>query len=275
MATTSVVITGSTKGIGLGLADAFLAEGCHVTVCARGETGVADAVRKLSSKHGADRVHGMACDVTQYSQLQKLWEFAARATGRVDFWINNAGIGTVQVPLLEQTPEQIEACAKTNFQGMALATRLALEKMSAQGGGQIFNFEGFGSDGKMMRLGYAIYGASKTATRYFTRSVAKEIDGGAVKVGSIMPGVVVTEMLVGQFDGAPKAAWDSSRKLYNTIGDKVETVAPWLAKQVLANTRNGAAISWITLPMIVGRFVLPKYRKRDLFADVPAPATRG
>ncbi len=102
----------------------------------------------------------------------------------------------------------------------------------------------------------AAYGATKSATTYFTASVAAELEGTGLKIGTIFPGVVITDMLISQFDGAPEANWLKARRLYNTIGDTVETVAPFLARQILANDRNGAVIRWLTIPKALVRFLV-------------------
>ena len=270
----NVVVTGSTRGIGFGLAEAFLAAGCHVTINGRTAAGVAEAVDRLATKHPRERILGHACDVSSYAALRHLFTTAAARTGSVDVWINNAGAGATQQPFAQQTPEEAAAIISANLLGTVLGTRAAIEGMKAQpGGGKIFNFEGFCSDGRMKRVGMAVYGATKTATRYFSESVAKELEGSTVKIGTIVPGVVVTDMLVSQFDGVPRANWERSRRLYNVIGDTVETVAPWLANEVLAAERNNSKVAWISIPKVIGRFLNPKYRNRDLFAGVREPRT--
>lgn len=72
----TVVITGSTRGIGHGLADAFLSLGCAVVVSGRTEEGVATAVETLASKHGQNNLIGIPCDVIDETQLQALWDTA-------------------------------------------------------------------------------------------------------------------------------------------------------------------------------------------------------
>ena len=87
----TVVITGSTRGIGRGLAENFLARGCKVVVSGRQAEGVAAVVTELAGRHGEENVAGKACDISDGSQLQGLWDEAASRFGRVDIWINNAG----------------------------------------------------------------------------------------------------------------------------------------------------------------------------------------
>jgi NAD(P)-dependent dehydrogenase (short-subunit alcohol dehydrogenase family) len=87
-----VVITGSTRGIGYGLADAFLDRGCSVTISGRSEPRIQEAVLQLAQRFPIERILGHPCDVTKQSQVQSLWDIARNNYGRVDIWINNAGI---------------------------------------------------------------------------------------------------------------------------------------------------------------------------------------
>ena len=266
-----IVITGSTRGLGLGLAEAFLERGCSVTISARGAASVDEAVLKLTARYPAERIAGAACDVTKRDDVQALWAAAAERFGGVDVWINNAGTGTMQVAFSAQSAEDVAATVQTNLLGAVNGTQVALAGMLRQGSGAIYNMEGFGSDGKMMQEGMAVYGATKAATRYFSRSVAKELAGKPVTIGTLMPGVVATDLLVSIYDGAPRKTWDSAKRFYDIIGDKVETVAPWLASQVLGNEKNDASIAYLTLPKMLFRFLSPSYRRRDLFAGHRLP----
>jgi NAD(P)-dependent dehydrogenase (short-subunit alcohol dehydrogenase family) len=265
----TVVVTGSTRGFGHGLTDAFLALGCNAVVNGRSSEAVQAATQKLAAKHGEARVLAHPGDVCDEKSVRALWDAAAAKFGRVDVWINNAGSGSQQIPFAQQSAELVANVVRTNLVGAVLGTRIALEGMTRQGGGQIFNVEGLGSNPRAKRTGMAVYGATKCATRYFTESLIRETKGGKVRVGSLFPGVVVTDMLLGQFDGVPKAVWEQARGRYNKIGDRVETVAPVLAQRILANDAHGAYIGWISIPAMLLRLLLPS--KRDLFSGLPPP----
>ncbi len=262
----TVVVTGSTRGLGFGLARAFLDLSCNVVVNGRSEVAVNDPV----AKHPTDRELAVAGDVSDASATRALWAAAVAKFGRVDVWINNAGAGSQQVPFVEQSLELVANVVRTNLVGAVLGTRIALEGMTRQGSGQIFNVEGLGSNPRAKRTGMAVYGATKCATRYFTQSVVRETRGGPVRVGVLFPGVVVTDMLLTQFDGTTAANWERAKRIYNRIADRVETVAPALAKRVLENQKHGASIAWISVLGLGMRFMLPG-RKRDLFAGLPDP----
>jgi NAD(P)-dependent dehydrogenase (short-subunit alcohol dehydrogenase family) len=260
----SVVITGSTRGIGLGLADSFLQLGCAVVINGRSGAGVDGAVADLASRRDAERILGQPCDVTDYGQVEALWEAAVARFGAVDIWINNAGLGNVYRLTWEQTPEQMEAIVRTNLLGVMYGTRVAFLGMQAQGFGQIYTMEGWGSNGRT-RKGLTVYGSTKRAARYFTRSMLAEMEDTPIQLGALSPGMVITELLTDAFEDP--AELERYKRIFSIIGDRVETVAPWLARQVLANQKNGATIRWLTRSKLWWRFLTAPFSRRDLFAD--------
>ncbi|MBX3226196.1 MAG: SDR family oxidoreductase [Labilithrix sp.] len=265
----TVVVTGSTKGLGLGLVRALVARGANVVVSGRKDADVASVCAEL----GDDKAHGRACDVSRYDDVRALWGSARERFGRVDVWVNNAGTSNAQRPFVELPPSDIAAVVGTNLAGMMNGSRVALEGMLAQAPhdgfhglrGAVYNMEGFGADGARQR-GMALYGSTKTALRYFTRSLVDETRDSGVVVGTTSPGIVVTELLTGVYERGEPELWRSKRRLFNFIADPVETVAPWLARRILDNTRPGAHLAWMTVLKGALRFFRPKYWRRDLFA---------
>jgi NAD(P)-dependent dehydrogenase (short-subunit alcohol dehydrogenase family) len=261
----TIVITGSTRGIGYGLADSFLALGCAATISGRAPAGVEKAVAELSAKHKADRVFGHPCDVTDFEQVQALWDVAQAHWGQIDIWINNAGVSHPQANLWELTPEQIRAVVVTNLAGAMYGSKVALRGMLEQGFGSLYNLEGLGSDGRKVE-GLALYGSTKCALRYLDESLAQETRGTPVLVGALRPGMVVTDMLTRQYVERPEE-WEQAKRIFNILADRVETVTPWLARQVLANDKTGVCITWMTRRKSIGRFLSAPFRKRDLFEE--------
>jgi NAD(P)-dependent dehydrogenase (short-subunit alcohol dehydrogenase family) len=258
-----IVITGSTRGIGYGLAEAFLARGCCVTVSGRSQPGVDAAVERLAATFQPDRIFGQACDVAQPAQVQSLWDQASARFGQVDIWINNAGMSNPQKPLWQQTAETTQAVVATNLLGTIHGAQVAIRGMLGQGFGSVYLMEGLGSNGSRVD-GLALYGATKYAVRYLCESLARETRATPLVVGALSPGMVVTDLLTGDYAGRP-AEWRRARRIFNILADRVETVTPWLAEQVLANTRSGRHIAWLTRGKIIRRFLAAPLRRRDLF----------
>jgi NAD(P)-dependent dehydrogenase (short-subunit alcohol dehydrogenase family) len=259
----NIVITGSTKGIGLGLAKEFRKRGHSVVISSRGQRAVDAAMAVVKETEGAGEVIGQPCDVSQQDQVQALWDASVAKLGRIDIWINNAGLAGPKLTLPHLTRETMEPVINTNIWGMIWGTQIPLAGMTAQGAGKIFNFEGFGSDG-MSAPGLTIYGATKAALTYFTKSMNKEIKGSPVLLGTISPGIVVTNLLEETRDADP-AAWEKTKRLYNILADTVETVTPWIADQVIAANKPGTKIKWLTNGKAVMRFFGSVVKKRDLF----------
>ena len=260
----TVVITGSTRGIGYGLADAFLERGCAVGICGRTAEGVQRAIDSLSTKHAAQRVWGQPCDVTELEQVQALWDAAQAHYGQVDVWINNAGLGHSQCDLIGMSPEEMEAIVQTNLIGTMYGAKVALSEMLAQGSGSLYNMEGLGSDGRRVE-GLCVYGMTKYAIRYLTESLVHETRGTPVLVGALSPGMVTTEFLTSRFEDRPPEDWERAKRIFNILADRVETVTPWLAQKVLDNKRTGVRFQWLTQAKVLGRFLAAPFRKRDLF----------
>ena len=261
-----VVITGGTRGIGLGLAREMLARGCRIAVCGRAEHSVHAAVSELEAQ-APGRVTGLATDVTSRASVQALWDHTVAIYGGVDVWINNAGISAPRKPLVEVPEETVSAVVATNLVGAANGCAVAIAGMQQQpAGGWVWNMEGFGSNGQK-QVGLATYGASKRAVTYLTETLVKEVDGSNVKVGFLSPGIVATDLLVGDYEDP--ADFERVRKIFNILGDRVETVTPWLAERVLAASKSGARVAWLTTPKVIGRFATAGFRKRDIFAEAP------
>ncbi|MCU0758412.1 MAG: SDR family oxidoreductase [Steroidobacteraceae bacterium] len=260
----TIVVTGSTRGIGLGLAQAFARAGCQVVANGRSPEAVQRALAALSVADRGD-VLGVAADVSDLDQAQQLWDAAVARFGRVDVWINNAGLIAPRAPFHELPFDTVRSVVDVNVTGTMACCHVALRGMLGQGGGAIYNFEGFGSD-DMMRPGLTPYGTSKRALRYFTRSLERECRGGPVRIGTISPGIVATDMLETEIGALDEEARARARRLYNVLGDRVETVAPWLATRVLADDRHGSRITWLTPGKAFVRFLTARIRSRDVFS---------
>jgi NAD(P)-dependent dehydrogenase (short-subunit alcohol dehydrogenase family) len=260
----SIVITGSTRGIGYHLAEAFLARDCAVTINGRAAEAVSGAVDKLEEKYPQDRIFGRADDVTDFAQVQSLWDESKEHFGRVDIWINNAGTAIPMMKFWQVAPEHYQEVVKANLLGSMYGTRVALSGMIAQGFGALYNMEGFGARGSSMQ-GMTLYGSTKAAIHFINRSLAQETQGTPVITGAVAPGMVITEMITRQFEGR-EAELEKSRPILNIIAEKPETVAPVLADKILKNEKNGVTIAFSSPARIMLKFLLAPFHKRDLFS---------
>lgn len=258
----TVVITGSTRGIGLGMAHEFLRRGHQVVICGRSAESLNKAVTELSQQYEATRVLGTTCDVSQVEQVQAVWDAAMARFSKVDIWINNAGISHSQLKTWEQPVETFRSVIDTNLLGAMIGSKVAMQGMLKQGFGQIYNMEGLGSDGRIAP-GLIIYGTTKYGLDYFTKGLIKEAEKTPLQIGALSPGMVVTDMLVGDLEPGNERA----RRAFNILADRVETVTPFLVEKVLANTQNGARFAWLTTPKIAWRFLTARFNKRDVLSE--------
>ena len=262
METKTIVITGSTRGIGLGMAEEFLKRGHQVTINGTSQKSIDASLEKLKAFH--DRILGIPGNVTKNHTHEKLFDLTVERFGKVDIWINNAGIPVPRKMTVDLEKEDIKAVYDVNLKGMTQGTLWALRKMKDQGYGKIFNMEGFGSDGRMMPK-MTIYGTSKYALRYFTRSMAKEAEGTGVQIGALSPGMVVTDFIHTSIADSSPEEKERTKNIFNILGEKVETVAPFLVEGILKSTKNNDRIAYLNSIKVMWKFVKSNFKKNNFF----------
>jgi NADP-dependent 3-hydroxy acid dehydrogenase YdfG len=233
-------------------------------ISGRTAEAVNEAVTKLGTKYSKELIYGFACDVTDFIQVQMLWEKAQAHFGRIDIWINNAGTAAPMMKFWELSPEQYDEVVLTNIIGTMYGTKVALTGMLAQGSGALYNLEGFGAKGRGMH-GMTLYGSTKASVHFINRSLAMEIEGTPVITGAVAPGMVITDMITRQFIGR-EAELEKSKRILNIIGERAETVAPVLVEKILENKKNGVTISYSSSIRMMGKFLTAPFKKRDLFS---------
>ena len=177
-----VVVTGSTRGIGRAIAAAVAAAGNTVVVSSRTEGAVDRAVAALSTS-GAT-ASGRTCDVRREEDLDALLTHALESHGRVDVWINNAGISSGYRPLDELSAEEAREIVDTNLTGTVLGCRVAIAyfREHAERGGHVINMTGRGYRGE-----------ATPYTASLTRSLAAENRTMPISVNAVVPGMVATD----------------------------------------------------------------------------------
>lgn len=259
----NVVITGSTRGIGLCMANEFLKAGCNVTVSGRSEKSLEAAKIKLSQYSG--RALFVPCNVRTKSEIDTLWIESAAKWGKIDFWINNAGQNCPHEFVHDTEQNYVDAVIDTNLKGVIYGTQIAAKNMLVQGGGQIWNMEGLGSN-DMIQIKTILYGTTKRALTYFTKGIAKELAGTPVLAGRLSPGMMLTDFITKTPNGeeSPVIRDRKFLNLFNILADKPETVAAFFVPRILSNRKNDAHIEWLTSIRAVGRFASSAFKKRKL-----------
>lgn len=185
------VITGSTRGLGLAIAQAYAAEGAAVVLAGRSQTTVDAAVAGLVAS-GA-RAAGRACEVSDLQQVQALADLALSTFGALDIWVNNAGLSAPYGPTADIPAAYFKQVVETNILGVYNGSRVAVQAMRPRGRGKLINMLGRG-DNKPVKFQNA-YSASKIWVRSFTLALAQENAGTGLDVMAFNPGLVDTDML--------------------------------------------------------------------------------
>lgn len=187
----TAVVTGGSRGLGLGIARAFAQAGAAVVVASRLQESVDTAVRSIQAEGG--KAGGMAVDVSRLEDMERLAEFTIAQYGRLAIWVNNAGISGPYGPTLGFTPQDFEQVVQTNVMGVYYGSRTALQYFLAQDSGKLINVLGHGYNRPVPWQN--AYGASKAWVRSFTKALAEETKGSQVGVFAFNPGLVLTDLL--------------------------------------------------------------------------------
>ncbi len=190
----TAVITGSTRGIGLIMAEALVVAGANVVVSSRSET---EAVCERLSKEATTEIMGVTCDVTDLEQVEQLAAKTIDRFGQIDIWINNAGIASPFAPTLDIPTERWKAVVQTNLIGTYHGTTVALKHMLEHNQGKIVNVFGAGDqDSRVDKYGYmSAYATSKSAVRRFTLVMAEEYKQTPISILGLRPGLVATDLM--------------------------------------------------------------------------------
>jgi NAD(P)-dependent dehydrogenase (short-subunit alcohol dehydrogenase family) len=186
----SVILTGASRGIGAAAAEAMAAEGATLLLLARTAGDITTLATRLR-KSGA-QAEAMTCDVSEFSQVQAAVGHAHDLFGRIDALINNAGVIEPIGPMHAADPRAWAHAADINFKGVFFGMRAVLPAMRSQGAGVIVNL-GSGAAHNPLE-GWSHYCAAKAATHMLTRCAHLENRGRGVRVFSLSPGTVATDM---------------------------------------------------------------------------------
>lgn len=184
------VITGGSRGIGRAAALALAEEGAKVVVNYASSSGAADEVVKLIEAAGGEAI-AVQGDMAQQDDVTNLLKTTMDKWGRVDVWVNNAGI-TRDTLLLRMKPADWQAVINLNLTGVFMCTKAVSKVMMKQRSGRIINIASVA--GQMGNPGQANYSAAKAGVIGFTKTVAKELASRGVTANAIAPGFIATDM---------------------------------------------------------------------------------
>jgi 3-oxoacyl-[acyl-carrier protein] reductase len=185
------IVTGAGRGIGLGIALAFVREGARVALCDIDGSLLKDAVTKIEAIGGDAAAFQM--DVTNRRQIQDVVAEICARWGQIDILVNNAGIYEV-LPFQEITEEQWDRLLAVNLKGAFLCCQAVIPSMIRQGGGRIINMAS--SAGKAGgNLAGAHYSVSKAGVICLAKQLARELGCHNITVNAVAPGRIDTPMI--------------------------------------------------------------------------------
>ncbi len=239
-----IVITGSSRGLGLATAVEFQRTGARVVLSSRDGDAVKRAVDSLPHPQEA---LGAVCDVRDLVQMRGLAAAAVKQFGRMDIWVNNAGLAAPWGKLTDIDPKVWRASFDTNIIGTYNGCRAALEIMLPAKRGHILNILGFGADRPAPNQ--SPYGTSKAAVAALTRTLAKEYAGTGITVNAVQPGMIWTEMLTraeGVEDGTLRTRMEWAMRVFGNP----PTVPAQLIVRVAAQDRASGKVYRVITPRV-------------------------
>ena len=184
-----VAVAGGTSGIGEAVAMAFAKEGCTVAVCGRSQSKI-DAMQAAFQKEGFELLT-MSVDVGVNAQLKSFTEAVVETYGRLDIFINNAGI-SIRKPFETLSEEDWYKVINTNQKSVFFGCAFAAEQMRKTGGGVIINTSSFTS--VVPTCGSAVYSSTKAAVDQMTKVFAAELAADHIRVVGVQPGMTVSPL---------------------------------------------------------------------------------
>lgn len=220
-----IVITGVTRGLGLAMAEGFIAAGHQVAGCARS----IKKIKTLQDRFGEGH-YFQAIDVAKESEVKDFSKKVLEKMGIPDLLINNAAI-TVEIKnLWEFTAEEFDSVVNVNVKGVANVIRHFVPTMLAQKKGVIINFSS--GWGRSVDAGVAPYCATKWAVEGLTKALALELPEGMTAV-ALNPGIIDTDML--------RQCWGEGASHYPKSSEWVKTAVPFILK--LSAKDNGSSLT--------------------------------
>ena len=187
----NVIVTGGSRGLGLGIARELAATGHRVLCVARRSGEALEAATAEAARAGTGEIHFSPLDLAEVDAIPGLVRELRRRHGPLYGLVNNAGIGTEGL-LATMHLKQIEALIRLNTLSPIVMSKHAVRGMMAEGRGRVVNMASIiGSTGYN---GLSVYGATKASMVGFTKSLAREVGRLGITVNAVAPGFVETEL---------------------------------------------------------------------------------
>lgn len=231
------VVTGSARGLGLAIAEAFVAEGATVVVSDLDAAAAEQAAKNIGA------ASAVGCDVRDESQVQQLVDTVTQRHGGLHVMVANAGVGR-PVPILAMDLAEWRSVTSVNLDGVFLSIRYAAPAIIASGGGSILTLSSITATAGSALIAH--YAAAKAAVLNLTKTAATELRAHGVRVNALLPGFIGTELVTSakpvfeELLGLPTGGFDElitmKQGRYGTADDVAraavfmasDTQSPWI-----------------------------------------------
>lgn len=253
----TILITGSSTGIGFETALFFAKKGWRVFASMRNPEQAVEALKNL------ENIHLIACDVTSGESVQKAFQTVRQAGGALDVVVNNAGYG-LATPFTDATDEQIQRQYETNVIGLMKVSREAIHCFKDQRDGVLINIASVG--GRMTFPFWSLYHGTKWAVEGFSEALAYELKVANIRVKIVEPGPIKTDFytrsmdLPDQIDESSDFARSkrNSDEFAQMTGSKPETVAKVIYRAATDGSRKlRYPAGWMAHVLLASRRWLP------------------
>jgi NAD(P)-dependent dehydrogenase (short-subunit alcohol dehydrogenase family) len=204
------LVTGGSRGIGLAIARALLADGASVVITGTNEGHLRNASAELGA---GSAVLPLQADVRRHDDVERAVTMAVDRFGGLDVLVNNAGVGVFR-PVADMSLDEWNRVIDTNLTGVFHCSRAALPRMRARGGGWIVNISSLASTNAFPEA--AAYCASKAALNAFSEALMQEVRHDGIRVAYVMPGSVRT-----QFSGRTPSGQDEWKLAPEDVAEAV------------------------------------------------------
>ncbi len=226
------LITGSTKGIGLSIAETYAAAGAKVVISSR-KAEVCEAVANELREKGHEAI-AKPCHIGDKAQLQALVDTTLATWGKIDVLVCNAATNPVYGPLSELTDDAWDKIMDTNVKSTFWLCNMVLPGMAKAGGGSVILLSSIAAIKGNDKIG--CYGMSKAAEAALTRNLAVEWGPKGIRVNAIAPGVVVTDFAKALVEDPKRKAIVENQTPLRRLGQPIDIagVAQFLATDASA-----------------------------------------
>ena len=236
----SVIVSGSTSGIGLAVARSMAEAGYDVMLNGMGDAGEIEATRRAMAEETGAAVDYCAADMSKPGEIAMLVDMARKRFGRIDVVVNNAGIQTV-APIEEFPPERYDQIIAINMSSAWHMTRLTMAEMKARNWGRFINIAS--AHGLVASPFKSAYVMSKHAVLGLTKTVALEGAEHGITANAICPGYVLTPLVAKQIPETAQARGITEQQVVRDV-----LLAAQPTKQFVEASQIGALAVFLCSP---------------------------